>query len=353
MKKTLLIALLVGLAVPSIGLAATFLSEEIFNTTGSVEDDLYVAGTTVSIEHPVAEDAFVAGENVLIDSAIGQDLFAAGANLLIQGHIGDDAYVAGETVTLDSTTDDVFAAGATVELTNENTVSGDAYVAGETITIGGTIEGTVRAAGSTVVIRDGATIGGDLRTYGPNEPTIGDSVTITGTREHTTHKAEFPTAQATALLWVRSVITLFVGAFVLLLLAPASTKRVMTAVVTKPAQHIGLGFLALLLFVPVAITLFITMIGAPLGFLVLFLAVVALIMGWLYSALIIGERAFTWITKKDVTELSWQHALLGAVIINVLGLIPVLGWLTVVVVSITATGAVLATRWQELRSEND
>lgn len=354
MKTPFFLFILLLLAVPLGASAATFLVNESVTPLEAIADDIYALGDRVGIQHAIDGDAFIAGGVIDIEGPVDGDVFAAGETLSVSGRVADDTFAAGNIVDIATeATEDVFAAGATITISPVTVATGSAYLAGDNVVIGGDIAGDVWVAGGEIHITDGTTIGGDLRSYAEAEPVLGDNVTIGGEVQHSARTAAPHSTKSDVLDWVRSVVALFIGAAVLLYLMPASSQRVVDTAAKKPAIAFGLGVLWLLLVVPVIVVLFITFIGAPLAVLLIGVAIAVFVAAWLYSALVIGERAFGWITKKPVTTLSWQHALLGAVILSVLSFVPIVGWLVAAIIFIAALGSVLLVRWSEFRSDYD
>lgn len=75
--------------------------------------------------------------------------------------INDDLYIGASTLTLDGTVNgDVLAAGET--LTINGTVNGDVIAAGQTVIVNGTVTGSVRLAGAVLFIGEKAKIGKDV-----------------------------------------------------------------------------------------------------------------------------------------------------------------------------------------------
>jgi len=342
------------IVLPASASAATFFAEESVTLLEVVPDDLYAVGDLLDIQHTVDGDAMLAGSSINVTGPVDGDVFALGESITLSGTVADDTLVAGQTVSITSpTTQDLFAAAATITVSSETTVTGDAFLAGEQVILSGTFEGDVMVAGGDIIVTDGSTIAGNLVSYAPQQPTIGNDVTIGGELKHREWtQSNAPSAKSEVLAWVRSVVTLFLAAAVLLYVMPASSQRIVDTTVTKPAPSFGAGVLWSILVIPVAVILMITFIGLPLAILLISLAVVLFIVGWAYSALVIGERVFSWITKKQVDALSWQHALLGAVALSAIGLIPIIGWLIVTILIVATLGATILVRWIEFRSVN-
>src|ERR687896_859613 len=76
--------------------------------------------------------------------------------------VEDDLYVAAQTVTVEGTVQgDLVAAGGTVRV-NGGTVEGDLISAGQTVIVNGTVEDDVRIAGQALLVGEDAQIEDDL-----------------------------------------------------------------------------------------------------------------------------------------------------------------------------------------------
>ena len=143
----------------------------------------------------------------------------------------------------------------------------------------------------------------------------------------------------------RSVLLAALAA-VIVLLAPDHIKRTTDAIVR---QSFGAGLVGLVAMVlaPILLVLFaVTIIGIPLTIIGAVVLLVAMLFGWTAVGTEVGKRlavAFKW---------NWSpvlHALVGtfllAVLLSAFELIPIIGWLASVVVSMFALGGVVLTRF--------
>jgi cytoskeletal protein CcmA (bactofilin family) len=93
-----------------------------------INDDLYLAGETFTIDGRVKGDAVLAGKQITINGIIDGDLIVAGQTVLINGTVNDDVRIAGQVLMLDSKAkigDDLIAAGASLEKKAGSSVGGD------------------------------------------------------------------------------------------------------------------------------------------------------------------------------------------------------------------------------------
>lgn len=343
-RRILIIAMFAWLA-PAMAGAAYFAADELVGPGQAVEDDAFLAGQAVKVTSGVSEDLFAAGNSVTIDGDVGGDVITAGNSVDISGKVADDIMVAGNNVSITSPeVDDVMAAGTLVEIGSDTNVKGDAYLGGSLVNVFGTIEGNLRFGGEKLVLQPGARIGGDLITYGDESKiTVSEGAVVEGERRHEAmEKPQVrPPSPGRVLIldWVRNVVTWFIVAALAWYLLPAISKRTVKTMTKSPWKSLGLGLAWLLLFVPVSILLFITIVGLPLGFALIALTVLILIFSIGFAVIetgaLIGQKAF----KQPQDKLNWQQLLIGSVVLATVGLVPVIGWLAVFLAVMVATGA--------------
>jgi hypothetical protein len=105
---------------------------------------------------------------------------------------------------------------------------------------------------------------------------------------------------------------------------------------------LGLGFAALILAPVWAIILFITFIGYYIAFMVLTAYLFMLVLAGLLGVIFVGSALWQWFKKAPQMEFSWRTALLGAVVMSLLQLIPFVGWIICIVVMLMALGALVS-----------
>ena len=76
--------------------------------SGTVENDAFIAGNSVSFTGDCARDLAAAGNTVDIRGNIERDLAAGGRSVVIGGHVGGDVVLAAEEITI---TDDAEIGG--------------------------------------------------------------------------------------------------------------------------------------------------------------------------------------------------------------------------------------------------
>jgi len=138
-----------------------------------------------------------------------------------------------------------------------------------------------------------------------------------------------------------------------LLLAGLASRQVRAAervISEEPLPVFVIGLVAAIAIPVLAIVAMITIVGAPLGLGILFGILPALaFVGFLVAAIFLGEELLG-TRKEPMAERPYRAALVGIVILQVVGIIPFIGGLVTAVASILGVGAILLLSWRTLRS---
>jgi len=332
----------------------------------------------------LGEDTFVAGGEIRIADALPGDVLAAGGRVELAGSVDGDAVVAGGSVEISSAiADDVYAAGGRVELSGP--VGGSARLGGGEIVIqrGSRIEGGVSLGGGHVLVEgfvgdylqggagklrlngtvDGAVdvgageleigpdtrIEGRLRYRSEHEARIDPAARIAGGVERVEFTRDWQsrvTQVARPFAWFMSALWLAGTALlgILLLVAwPTFTARAARTARSRSLQSAMLGF-AFVVAVPVLVLLlFVTVIGIPLGIATLLGYLITLIIGWLLTAIAVGDLAVERIApaRRDLLGSRVPAFLLAFALITLALKIPWLGSILRLVVLVIGTGALV------------
>jgi cytoskeletal protein CcmA (bactofilin family) len=358
--RTMLAATLVAAAGLAAG--AALAADE---ARGSFGDDRYVAGDDVMLEEDVAGDALVVGGRSEVAGRVGGDALVTGGTVDVRGEIDEDVYAAGGDVRIEATVrGNLRAAGGSVSLEPTGRVEGNVTLAGGNvdvygrvggglqafggrIRIDGEVAGDVEAASDNVRIGPDARIGGKLLYRGPGKPEVADGAVIAGgvEKQRRAWKEISPESGigrvATGVmraLWFAGVLllgVLFVALF------PAFSREAAATVRSDALASVGLG-LALLVAVPVvAVVLFITIVGIPLGFAALLGYALLLMLGYMTGALALGDLILARAKPEEARAAGWRilFLVLALVLIALVRRIPAVGELAVFVLFLAGFGA--------------
>lgn len=358
-------ALIISL-FPAPALAATMLGED--DITGGLSttynDDVYVVGNQISTLPAgyIAGDLIAAASQITLGGDIGQDLLAASSNLSINTNIGDDARIAAGTLSFSGVVrGDLLAAVGQGTWQSDTEILGETFVTGGQLQLSGSYTGAVEIAAEEVLF-DGSTAGDvsinakDI-TIGANaiivgnfyypegaELVISDDADIRGEMMvkdfgigHQ-EKAAFFLGFMIAFQVIK-YIGVLLGAILLVLVMVKLTKKITKTALETPWHNLGIGF-AWIFLAPIGIAiLFGTLIGIPLALVFLSLYFLILILGGLYSGIVLG----TWLRKLATKESDphWGWSIMGVTLLFLLMLIPVAGWLAAMIVCWMSVGTIV------------
>ena len=329
--------------------------------SGQVSEDVYMAGATVQVLADVEGDVVVAGGSVTIVKTVSGDVLAAGGTVSITASVDDDVRSVGGSVAMAGEVGgDVAVAGGSVALESGSTVAGNAWLAGGAITVAGDVNRELMAAGGKIVLA--GTIGGNVELYAesieiepdavikgnlsysaPNEIVIREGAVIEGEVEwHEFDFREFDDMGAGFAGTLVFFLSLAVSAIVLFLVYPHLSRKVVQQLHDAPFKSAGTGLLVLFTTPFVVLMLFVSVLGTPLGLVILALYFGTLIVGLLVGMIWTGDLGFRRLGKIP-DESKWTRAwsiVAAAAVLLIVGFIPFIGGLVFFIVLLLGVGAV-------------
>ncbi len=108
-----------------------------------VNDDIFAAGSTVSINAPV-DSVMVVGGTLNINAPVKGDVLAAGGQIHVNSDVGGKLVVAGGNVLLGGNVGtNLVAAGGQIDISPGKTINRDALIAGQRVDNAGRVNGTL------------------------------------------------------------------------------------------------------------------------------------------------------------------------------------------------------------------
>jgi len=339
-----------------------------------VNENYFATGETIQISGTVNGDVYAVGGNILIDGTINGDLLAVGGTLQIGGKIAGNVRVAGGQISVSGdigknvsaaggqiTFDDsakllgsITAAGGNIDVKTQ--VPGSLEIGGGNLIINNKVGKNVNFAGGNLQLGSLADVGGNVTYYSETAALITDGAKIKGETKQNLPPKEFKEAReagkrsgpAFFRFWM---MTGFFSALVIgLLLAkfvPGFTQKTADNIKSKFLANLGIGFIAVVV-TPIAVfILFVTLLGIPLGFILLmgylFVIYVAKIFVAVFAGQLITRRAFK-------TKSLYLDILFGLMIFYLLGFVPILGWIVQTVFVLASVGSILMTKKEVYKS---
>jgi len=364
----LLSAGLILLAFPLASFAAEFRTgDQPSHPRGeTIQDDLYMAGGSVTSAGTVRGDLVAGGGSVLVSGPVTGDLMLGGGTVTVLGEISDDIRVSGGTVTVQGIVrGDALIGGGQVSLIGER-IGGDIAIAGGTVRIDAAIGGSARIAGGDVYLN--APITGDVRieaeklTLGPraniagnltyraaNQATFEDGAVVRGETEFDERvgreEAEAGLAAFLTFWLVAKFFMLLVGSLLIGVAFNRYSRELVATAAAQPLMEFGRGLITIIVVPILSFILIATIIGIPLGIIGLLMLAIMLIFASLIAPIILGSVVHKLIWKPARYEVTWRTILLGVVLYSVIGVIPVIGFLATTILKMGALGATLKLKW--------
>jgi hypothetical protein len=332
-------------------LGDTYVAANRLETTGTIHGDLLVSAGVARILGPVGGDVAFAGGEARFDEPIGGDLRWFGGTLELSAPVASDALVAGGRIHLlpESRVGGLLGAwGGLIELSGH--VEGPARISGGEVELSGTFDGDVHVRCDSLAIAPQARIAGDLvyearRRVEVPEGTVQGEVRYSPRPlddEPIRPKIETGLGYLSVLAGVGFKTYLAFTAFVAGLLMIVFLRPFVDGALAEAASGsqliiaFGVGLVSMLVMLMLGL---LCLLLLPLG-----LGIWAALAALLYFGGLVGKMiAGLWLLKP--LRARGAHPvlglLLGVVLLFLLGLIPVLGNVAWLFVTVTGMGACL------------
>jgi hypothetical protein len=306
-----------------------YVAGENVEINGIVDGDVYIAGTNISITGTISDDLYVAGENITISGNIYGDVVAMGSIIDTSGSVGESAYFIGGSISsIGSITDDLVMIGGKI--------SADGYVDEDLTALGGDI--SVESV-----------IAEDLIAYGTSLSLSKATVSGETYKElgviHTQNMKFFSNpclswVEITSASLILGISTFLVGALIIYLM-PVKTLDVVKKSTDNGEEFIksfATGFVVLFVAaVPLTILLSLTVVGLPIAGILIVLLTFLILYSKIWVEIGIGKFVLLSMKKK---KFSFYLALLvGRCISIIMSLIPIVGTIYSVIITLAGTGA--------------
>jgi hypothetical protein len=316
-----------------------------------IEGDFIQAGETVDVAGDVSGDVILAGGNVSFSGNAGGDIIVLGGNVRIKGDTGGDLRIIGGTVTLDGAVEkNVTLIGGSVILEEGSMVKGNLYIVGENVELRGKVKGDATAYGSKVlfsgevdknadfrasdvVLRSDASVVGDLTYAIKSDFTLENKQIVQGQTFQTElqqyfgedDKKEESGFSLGFELW--QFLSLFLVAWIFFKLFKRQAEQLISPIEKKEVwNRVASGLLSLLLNPVIILISFITIIGIPVAMLILFVYILLLVAASTLSPVLVGKMLNDKFKLYVVGDRRlWVDFALGYLVIQIIGLIPILG----------------------------
>jgi hypothetical protein len=287
------------------------------NILGNVDGDLTLAGGDIIIDGKIRDNAMIAGGDIKMNGTIENDLLVVGGNVEINSPVFGDIRAAGGNVTLEnSASGDVILGGWEIRIAKWVIINKDLAVAGGSVIIDGIVKwkadivawtlelhGTIEKDVSlrineikNVYIGSGAKIMGKL-TYRASEriPTLENIAVGGSTYAWVTEFSDMENEQKDMSYWflngylIYRLLFLLVIGWILFHAFHNFIRKTAEIVSNNPGKSFLNGFLYFVLLPIISIVCFITVIGMPIGFLLVTLYIFSFVFAKVITLIILSE----------------------------------------------------------------
>ncbi len=355
MKKTSFLLgalLLVALLIPSAVLAFNVKTTDsvYIEKDEVVEGNMYVVSNNITIEGVVNGDLIALAQNITVKGRVVGDIISASQNLNIEGEVSGNIRSIANTASLVNTTvkRNVNLVGTNILISKNSNINWDALVLARVVEMRGTVQGSLHGVadkllisgdvnkdvsftinqnddyyqGEPIKITDDSNIKGDLN-YSYNKNLNIDKSLIAGAINFNKKDIEND--------WQKNIWNFIIAVFSALvvgLVFISISKKEMTIIQEKANSRYGKSLLiglGILFLTPiVSIILMMTIIGIPLGFIMLILWFITLYFAQIMISLGLGkqirERLFKAKKKNIMADL-----IIGITVLYLLFSIPIFG----------------------------
>lgn len=337
-----------------------------------VNQDLFAGGESVTISGTVNGDTYIGAGNILVDGKINGDLLLAGGSITIRGPVRNNIRVFGGNISIGSTVGGNITVGAgNVQIMDSARIGGGiAGGAGNVeifapvargitmgagqLRIGNTVDGNVVAGVGQLSLTSGANVAGDITYWSEKQADIASDATVTGKlvrqlppkgagvdKKLAAGAAFAGMGALIATLKILELIGLFIVGFVMIHLVPKLIEGVSELTNANPWKSLIVGFIAVIVTPVAVVLLFLTGFGAPLALVLLAVSGFFVIVSKVFTAFFVGSKILS-LTTKTVNV--YGALIVGLLCMTILLVIPILGWILLALLYLTALGGLILDR---------
>lgn len=321
--------------------------------SGTVNGDAYVGGGTVIVDGRINGDLLTGGGNVTISGNVQGDVRTGGGNVTISGaNIGGNITVGGGNITIDKSTiirGSIVAGGGNIQIFSP--IGRGVTIGGGTVLIANSVGGDILAGVGELNLSPGANVAGDLTYWSENKANIADGATVSGIIKQEIPREDQKQAYDVGrkvggvvtgfflTLKIVDIIWLIIAGLALIFFFPNYTSRASDFVKTKFGRALLTGLIALIALPVIGIILLIILFGIPIAFILFFVFFLMLWIGRVFAIYALGRFATERAGNKNAKTLAY---IVGVVIYLILTIIPIVNFITDILVVLSGTGSLLA-----------
>ena len=315
---------------------AAYLAGDTVTVDGTVKGDLYCAGNTIVITGVVEGDVLCAGSSLVVDGQVAGNARLAGGNVVVRGQITKSVSIMASTALVDTSAkvggDLLVGAG---EATVNGTVGRDVTIGTNRLVVNGTIGRNVLVDTSEMSVAMNAHVGGAFEYTNQSEVVMPNGV-VAGTVTYHQMARHQAGAGFMAVAGITYVLLMVVGlvlvALVGALVLPRVTQRIATVSWSWFGISLGVGFLVITALPIIAFMAALTIVGMPVAYIAMLVWLLLMATAPVWVAYFVGSKLFS--SSRYVL----LRSLVGAVVLAVLMLMPVVNFFAFVAMMLAGAG---------------
>lgn len=333
---------------------------------GTTNTNYYFTGGNLKINADFDHDLVIAAGKAYLEGKVSGDVTVVGGEINLNNYVAGDLRVFGGTVNLSSTIlGDLIIIGGQVNLLPEANILGETTIIGgflkqnaklsknsniiaASVVLNGEISGDTDITTQSIVFAHGAKILSNLNYYAPIKAQEKEGSTITGTVRYnqisTIRETGFIKSAIINILsfWIiLKFITTLILAFILVLLFKVFSQGVSDIANQSFFKSVLIGFLSFILLPVFFVILMISLIGLPLGILMILIYILIISLASAFAGIIIGTMVTHMLDKNPDKKVTFPNAVIGIVLLTTVQFVPTLGDFTILFFALASIGAMI------------
>jgi cytoskeletal protein CcmA (bactofilin family) len=341
-------------------------TESILPKNAVINQDYLTAKDNVRISGTVNGDVYAAGGNIDVDGTINGDLLVAGGNITITGVVKNDIRVAGGDITITNAKvgGSVTAVGGQIEIDKSTTIAGSLVgtggrykllgpigkgvtLAGGQAIFGNSVGGNVMAGIGQLSFLPNTNVNGNVYYWSDNKAQFSGTASVSGAvKQYPPSNNNRDNSKAITagilgtlfLIKLTDIIALLIVGLLLIALLPVYSQNAAAFISSHFVLSLLVGFLGIIITPVIIMLLVFTVIGIPLGILLLILFLATLWFARIFALLALGKFVMGKINSR--TGNGWA-LVAGVIIYCILQIIPIVSFFTDILVALSGFGTFL------------
>ncbi len=331
----------------------------------TIQGDYFASGPVITISGTVNGDVYGAGGQIFVNGQVNGDLLAAGGRINISGTVAHNVRSAGGQINITGKVGrNLTVAAGNLEVSPGAAIGGNIVGAGGSIHIAGPVQGALRVAAGTLIISSRlgsslraavgqlqltpqAEILGDVGYLSHQKAQIAEGARVKGKlAHHLPPEVTRPTRERLFIfftglgifVWLVSLISTLILGLLSLRFLPRYHATAVEILKARPLAALGTGFVVAVVTPVVCVLLLAMIVTLPIALVLAAALAILLFFGRIFVISRIGEAILS-------TRPGWAF-LIGLAIYYMIALIPIAGWIFVLLVVLAGLGADLMARRQ-------